>query len=387
MEIVILTEKLAVVQFLNGDPNPLPMLFGVVAGLNTGETLKPTPEVWALYATMSAVADFVPWHSQAKHYKERWFALGETIDAPNAFVDGAIALCTVASGNGEWQAVKGLVEKASAICEELGDHRRNAESAAYLSANTLMEGGPKLSEPYRKRVWEIAMRRENPIHIAFAYQIDCSALVWQGEYDECIASADKCLALSEKSWVGEIPEYIVRSSRWLALWSKGERDGVWEAVKAALDKFSKASVVDFSAHLIDLHLAEVVFLALEEGRRNGLPKAQMTEIEKYAQIAIKNIKKSSGIFSIGAPALNRYMGSLEWHRNKPEKAYQYWRTAIEKAHAYPMKYEEARSYLELGRHLEKGNSEGVTAFEKASVLFTECGLGNWTAVVKSEQSS
>ena len=46
LEIVILTEKLAVVQFLNGDPNPLPMLFGVVAGLNFGETIKPTPEVF-----------------------------------------------------------------------------------------------------------------------------------------------------------------------------------------------------------------------------------------------------------------------------------------------------------------------------------------------------
>jgi len=385
LEIVILTEKLAVVQFLNGDPNPLPMLFGVVAGLNLGETMKPTPEAWAMYATMSAVADFIPLHSQAKYYKDRWFALGENIDAPNAFVDGAIALCTVASGNGEWQEVKDLIEKASAICEELGDHRRNAEAVAYLSANTLMEGGPKLAEPYNKREWEIAMRRENPIHIAFAYQVDCTALVWQGRYDECIANADKCLALSEKTWVGEIPEYIVRSARWLALWSKGEHDGVWGAVKAALNKFAKAAVVDFSAHLIDAHLAETVFIALEEGRQAGLSKLQMAEIEKYTQIAVKNIKKSSGIFSIGGPALNRFKGSLEWHHNKPEKAYQYWRTAAEKAHAFPMKYEEARAYLELGKHLPKGNTERGAALESASVLFTECDLENWVSVVKTEQ--
>ncbi len=385
LEIVILTEKLAVVQFLNGDPNPLPMLFGVVAGLNVGETMKPTPEAWAMYATMSAVADFIPLHSQAKYYRDRWVALGKTIDAPNAFVDGAIALCTVASGNGEWQEVKDLAEKASAICEEIGDHRRSAESVAYLSGNTLMEGGPKLAEPYSKRVWEIAMRRENPIHIAFAYQIDCSALVWQGEYDDCIAKARMCLAISEKSWVGDIPEYIVRSAMWLALWTKGEREGVWEPVRAALDKFAKASVVDYSVCLADSHLAEVAFLALEEGRRDGLPKSKMAEIEKYAQIAINNIKKYTGIFSIGGPALNRYMGSLEWHRNKPAKAYQHWRIAIEKAHAFPMKYEEARSHLELGRHLEKGNAERAATLEKASDLFTECGLENWVNIVESER--
>ena len=52
-----------------------------------------------------------------------------------------------------------------------------------------------------------------------------------------------------------------------------------------------------------------------------------------------------------------------------------------------MKYEEARSYLELGRHLEKGNAERNSALEKASTLFAECGLENWVAVVKSELSS
>ena len=387
LELVILAEKLVVVQFLNGDPNPLPMLFGVIAGLNTGETMKVTPDAWALYATTSAVAGFVPIASEYKHYKARWSEMGKEIDNPNSYVDGAIALSAVASGNGEWQEVKDMVEKASAICEELGDHRRNAEATAFLGVNGLNEGGPKIAEAYNKREWEIAMRRENPIHIGFAYQVDCTSLVWQGKYDECIAAAEKCLALSEKTWVGDITEHMVRSAMWLAKWLKGEREGVWASVKTALDKFAKASVVDFTVYLIDCHLAEVAFLALEDGKKNGLPKAQLAEIEKYVQIAIKNLKKYIGIFSIGGPALSRYQGSLEWHHNKPEKAYQYWRTAAEKAHAYPMKYEEARSYLELGRHLEKGNAERNSALEKASTLFAECGLENWVAIVQAEQSS
>ncbi len=386
LEIVILTEQLAYVQFLNGDPNPLPMLFGVLAGLNTGETIKPTPETWSLYATMSAVAGFIPLHSQAKYYKERWFALGEKIDAPNAFVDGAVSLCAVASGNGEWQEVKDLIGKANAICEELGDHRRGAESWAYLSANTLIEGGPKLAESYNQRSWEIAMRRENPIHIAFAYQVDCSEMVWKGEYDDCITNARKCLAISEKSWVGDIPEHIVRSAMWLAQWMKGEREGVWESVRAALDKFAKASVVDYSVYLIDSHLAEIVFLALEQGNKNGLPKAQTDEFEKYAQIAIKNLKKYTGIFSIGEPTLKRFQGSMEWYKNKPEKAHKLWRGAIEKAHTFPMKYEEARASLELGRHLPKDHSERATLLENACMLFEDCGLENWVSIATTERA-
>jgi tetratricopeptide (TPR) repeat protein len=351
------------------------------------ETMEDTPELWAMYATMSAVAGFIPLASQAKHYKERWFALGEKIDDPNLFIDGASALCTVASGNGAWQEVRDLIAKSSAICEELGDHRRGAEAVSYLSVNALMEGGPRLTEAYNKRLWEIAMRRENPIHIAFAYQVDCTGQAWMGEYDACIANAGKCLALSEKSWVGDIPEYVVRGAMWLAMWHKGEREEAWEGVKAALDKFAKASVVDFSAHLIDSHLAEVTFLALEQGKQDGLPKAQMNEIEKYAKLALKNLKKFTAIFPIGGPSLNRFSGSLAWHQNQPEKALQYWRTATEKAHAFPMKYEEGRAYLELARYLPADNPERAESFEKASELFEVCGLENWVAIVNDEKSN
>jgi class 3 adenylate cyclase/tetratricopeptide (TPR) repeat protein len=379
LEFVVLTEKLAVVQFLNGDPNPLPMLYGVVAGLNVGETLDDTPELWAMYATMSAVMGFIPLHSQAQYYKDRWFALGETIHSPNFFIDGASALSAVASGNGLWQEVNDLIERSSALCEEMGDHRRGAEAVAYLGINKLLEGGPNLGGPYNKREWDIAMRRENPIHIAFAYQVDCTAMVWKGEYEECIANAKKCLALSEKSWVGDIPEYIVRSAMWLAMWLKGEREGVWEFVKAALDKFAKASVVDFSAYLIHSHLAEVTFLALEEGQQN-LSKVELAEIEKYAKLAIKNLKKYRGVFLIGGPALDRYQGQSEWHQNRHEKAYQFWRSAVEKAHAFPITYEEGRAELLLGQNLPADDPERALHLQKARGIFKTSGYENWAAM-------
>src|SRR5688572_14410068 len=100
LEIVRLSHSVAVVQFLNGDPNPLPMLYGVLAGLNVAETMKDTPELWSMYATVSAVAGFIPLHSQFQYYKERWAALGCKIEDPNSYVMSVISLCTVASGNG-----------------------------------------------------------------------------------------------------------------------------------------------------------------------------------------------------------------------------------------------------------------------------------------------
>lgn len=386
-EIVALCQKLSSVQFLNGDPNPLPMLFSNIAGLNVAETLKDFPGVWTTYAYISATAGLVPLHSQARYYKERWFALREKFDDPNLFIDGVVALCTVESGNGEWQLVKDLIEKTSALCEEMGDHRRNGDAVAYLAVNALFEGGPKLAAPYNKREWEIAMRRENPIHIGFAYQVDCSALVWQGRYEECIENARKCLAFSEKNWVGEVPEYIVRSAMYLAMWLKGERGEAWESVKEALDRFARASVVDFSAHLINLQLAEVVFLALDEADKEKTPVSQIEEIEKYAGTALKNLKKFTGVFAIGGPALNRFMGNLEWHNHKPEKAFHHWRISAEQAHVFPMKYEEALAWLEIGRRLEKADPERQAVLTKAADLLAECGLDNWVSVVDLERQT
>ena len=384
MEIVHLAYQLSVLQFLNGDPNPLPMLYAVLLGLNVAETMKATPQLWTMFAAMSALMGFVPLHSQAQYYKSRWFSLGEKFDDPNLFVDGASALCAVASGNGEWQEVKELVERASAICEELGDHRRGAEVVAYVAVNALMEAGPKLAAPYNQREWEIAMRRENPIHIAFAYQVDCSAMVWSGDFDGCIENARKCLALSEKSWVGEIPDYIVRSAMWLALWLKGEREGVWGSVKAALDKFSKASVVDFSAYLIHSHLAEVAFLALVQARDAGWSDSQRKEIEKYARIALGTLKKYAGIFAIGVPALHRYTGLLEWVHGHPEKAYQHWRKAAQAAARIPMSYEAGRAELLLAEHLPADHPEKAEYLRKAVETFASSGYDNWAAVAEGQ---
>jgi len=113
----------------------------------------------------------------------------------------------------------------------------------------------------------------------------------------------------------------------------------------------------------------------------------MDEIEKYAKLALKNLKKFTAIFPIGGPSLNRFSGNLAWHQNKPEKAFKYWHTAAEKAHVFPMKYEEARAYLELARHLPAENPERNAAFGKAAALFEECGLENWVGIVNHENSN
>ena len=164
------------------------------------------------------------------------------------------------------------------------------------------------------------------------------------------------------------------------MWLSGQREGVFDSVKAALDKFAKASVVDFSTYLIHSHLAEVIFLALEEGQKNHLSKVELTEIEKNARLAIKNLKKYAGVFSIGGPALDRYKGQWEWHHNRPEQAHQFWRAATEKAHTFPITYEEGRAELLLGKNLSVDDPERAIHLQKAREIFEVSGYENWAAI-------
>ncbi len=77
---------------------------------------------------------------------------------------------------------------------------------------------------------------------------------------------------------------------------------------------------------------------------------------------------------------------MEWYQNKPENARKLWRGSIEKAHTFPMKYEEARASLELGRHLSNDDAERARLLENACSLFEACGLENWASIATAEQA-
>jgi hypothetical protein len=135
--------------------------------------------------------------------------------------------------------------------------------------------------------------------------------------------------------------------------------------------------VDYSVYLIDSHLAEIVFLAVEEGKKDNLLKARLDEIEKYANVAIKNLKKYVGVFALGGPALDRYKGQWEWYKDRPERAYQLWRSAAEKAHVFPSTYEEGRAELLLGENLPSNDPERAIHLHKAHETFTASGYDTW----------
>ncbi len=387
LEIIQIYQQLATALFLLGDPNPLPMFFSVVAGLNVAETVPDTPELSYMYSQMGAVMGFIPLRSQYEYYAEQWRILDERFQHPGYFVSSVISLATLQSGIGDWEDLRPRLEKVIEICNEVGDKRQAGEAYSFLASNAIIEGNIKEAATRSNRMLEHALKASNPIHYVWGCQWLGSVAIHRGDYEEAFIMAARARERTQKESVGEVDNQTMDAVFAHALWLKGEREESVRIARQICDKAVKASIVDYSIYIAYIHMTEVLFLDLERAWNENAPAPEKEAAARYAQQCTKIWKKYMPIFTVGAPAYYRFTGLVDWYQNKPEKAYASWRKALEKAHAFPMKFEEAHADLELGRHLPAGNAERASTLENASRLFSELELENWASAVASEQSS
>src|SRR6266511_2782712 len=381
LEIVQILQHYATVLFLIGDPNPLPMFHSVVTGLNTAESIKDTPELAYMYEQMGAICGFIPARGQAKHYTEQWRVLNERFYNTNYFVSSVIALATVESGIGAWKELQVSLEKVIEICNSLGDNRQAGESISFLASNATMEGNVPLIERYNIRLLENAMRRNNHVQLIWHYEWAGSLAIRLGEWDKAQDIVERALKVMEKTPVGEVAEFIIHGVEVAVKWHTGDQKSALKQAEQLLERAAKMQVVDYSIYVGFFHFMDVIFLALEQAYEQNRSQAEKDELMKYARLALKIMKAYARVFTAGEPAMYRYKGWIEWYSGKPEKAYQAWRTACEKAHPIPMYYEEAMSSLALANHLPAENPERVASFEKAREAFSCGGLVNLVEMV------
>ncbi len=268
----------------------------------------------------------------------------------------------------------------------MGDKRQAGEAYSFLSSNAIIEGNIKEATLRANLMLEHALKASNPIHYVWGCQWLGSVAIHRGNYEEAFVLAARARERTQKESVGEVDNQTMDAIFAHALWLKGERDESVRIARQICDKAVKASIVDYSIYIAYIHMTEVLFLDLERAWMENAPAPEKKTAARYAQQCTKIWKKYMPIFTVGAPAYYRFLGLVEWYENKPEKAFGSWRKAVERAHAFPMKFEEARAYVELGRHLPKGNAERESSLENASRLFRELELENWISAVEAERN-
>jgi tetratricopeptide (TPR) repeat protein len=336
---------------------------------------------------MGAVMGFIPLRSQYEYYSEQWRLLDERFRHPGYFVSSAISLATVQSGIGDWDALRRRLEKVIEICNEMGDKRQAGEAYSFLSSIAIIEGDIRTAAENANRMLDHALKASNPIHFVWGCQWLGSVAIQRGKYEDAFAWAARARERTEKDSVGEVDNQTMDAIFAHAQWLTGAREESVRIAREICDKAAKASIVDYSIYIAYIHMTEVLFLDMERAWKEEVPAAEKEETLKYARQCTKIWKKYMPIFTVGAPAFYRFTGLVEWYEDKPEKAHVSWRRAVEKAHTFPMRFEEARAWLELGRHLPNEHPERDTALEHARRLFSELELENWVSTVDSETSN
>lgn len=386
LEIVQIMQDYATILFVMGDPNPLPLFHCVLTGLNTAESIRDTPELAYMNAQMGALCGFIPLRGQYQHYTEQWRALNERFYNPKYFVGSVIALATVESGIGAWQSLRERLEKVIEIGNSLGNHRSVGEALSFMACNALLEGNVALAEADCARMLE-AVGKRNTAHTVWYYQWAGSLLLRCGGLDRIEEHIERALAIMEKTPAGELSEIAIKGYRADALWRTGDQDAALTIATDLLKRSANIQVVNYTSYVTFVPFMDVIFLALERAHEQDRSQNERDELMEQAKLCIKIMKAYARVFTVGESLVHRYTAWVEWYSGRPEKAYQAWRVAADKARTFPMNYEEGLANLELARHLPVDGEERRARYEQARSAFARGGYENWVEVVDRLRSA
>jgi hypothetical protein len=237
-------------------------------------------------------------------------------------------------------------------------------------------------EYYNARLWENAIRRNNPVQVVWHDEWAISTALRLGKLEEALEYVRRASKVMEVTPVGEMSVFDIHALQVEALWRTGQQEAALKKAGTLLQKAAKMQVVDCGVYIGFFHVMDVIFLALEQIHLENRPQAEKDEMIKWARLCVKIMKSFSRVFTVGETTLYRYKGWVEWYSGKKEKAYQSWRAACEKAHFIPMYYEEGTAYLALANHLPTEDPERAESFEKAEQAFARGGFENWVETVQ-----
>jgi class 3 adenylate cyclase/tetratricopeptide (TPR) repeat protein len=213
-------------------------------------------------------------------------------------------------------------------------------------------------------------------------QILCWGLVGKGRIqqhtghlEESIADLKKAIELAEA-----VPDFMYRIDAGGELGRSFLRKRELHPALSALEETHRYSIEhEMKGHCnmsLLMGLSEAYLLAAELSGRD-------TRVEwlSKARGACNDSLKQSKTFQPGKPEAMRLKGRYEWLKGKFSHAQRWWRRSLLFAEKKGLRYEEARTHLEMGERLKDR-----AHFERAEVIFQEIGA-EWDLAVTREALS
>jgi tetratricopeptide (TPR) repeat protein len=273
---------------------------------------------------------------------------------------------------GRWSEIRFRVEKAKAICEQLGDYRQWGDSVVVLAESALISGDIQYALNTQKILLEDARRRHNPLQQGWGLFGVAANNIRLGNEAMAIPMLEEALQILE-----EIPNLAssINTNGELALahLRLGQSEQALAYASRVIDLAFDISPTVYSMDVGFAAVAEVYFELWERALHD--PNRQM-DANKYrllAEKALKLLRAFQKVFPIGQPSAYYYQGWHEWLTGKREKAIGSWHKGLAAAQKFNMPYEEGLIRVKLGTVSKDNAVERKERFARAIQIFEKMG--------------
>jgi class 3 adenylate cyclase/tetratricopeptide (TPR) repeat protein len=350
----------------------LPIMYSALYLVNTAEKAGPSAELASSYSAMAVLAGFAQLHSLAETYVQRALAIAEEINDPSNLITVSVVTSVYQITVGKWEEIRARVEKAKAICEELGDYRQWGDSAVVLAESALISGDIQYGMNIQNILLEDARRRRNPLQQGWGLFGVAANNIRLGNEALAIPMLEEALQILE-----EIPNLgsSINTNGQLALahLRLGQSEQALAYASRVIDLASEISPTVYSMDLGFAAVAEVYFELWEKTLYDPNRRLEADKYRLLAERAIKLLRAFQKVFPIGQPPAYYYQGWYEWLRGKPQNAIAFWRKGLEAAQKFNMPYEEGLIRVKLGIALKDDLIGRKERFARAIQIFERMG--------------
>jgi class 3 adenylate cyclase/tetratricopeptide (TPR) repeat protein len=353
----------------------LPIMYCALYLVNTAEKAGPSAELASSYAAMAILAGFAQLHSLAETYVDRALAIAEEINDPSNLITVSVVTSVYQITVGKWDEVRARMEKAKAICEQLGDYRQWGDSAVVLAESALISGDIQYALHLHKVLLEDARRRHNPLQQEWGLFGAAANDIRLGNEAMAVPMLEEALQILE-----EIPNLgsSINTNGQLALahLRLGQSEQALAYASRVIDLASDISPTVYSMDIGFAAVAEVYFELWERALHDPNRKLDADKYRLLAEKAIKLLRAFQKVFPIGHPAAYYYEGWYEWLSGQSQKAITSWRKGLEASQKFNMPYEEGLIRVKLGIALKDDIVERKEGFARAIQIFEKMGAVN-----------
>ena len=183
-----------------------------------------------------------------------------------------------------------------------------------------------------------------------------------GQFEESVSNLKKAIELAEA-----VPDYMylieARGELGLSFLRKGELKSALLALEESQRLSIKIKMKGHCNNALFLGLAEAYLSSAEQS-----DKDKKIEWLKKARRACHASIKQTKTFHPGMPEAMRLKGRYEWLNEKSSPAQRWWRRSLLFAEEKGLRYEEAKTHLEMGQRLKDR-----AHLERAEVIFEKVG--------------